>query len=235
MRRPKTIGLVGGLSWVSTAEYYRRINAEYQRRLGGLRSAPMALVSLDFQEIVDLQAAGRRSAIAAMMAEAGRRLRRAGADFVVLASNTAHLFAADVARASRLPVLHVADAAAAEAARLGVRSVAVLGTRHTMESDLYPARLERLGVACLTPAPARMRALDTLIFGKLCRGDFSAGPRRRVVALLEELRGRGAEGAILACTELGLLLERGAARRRWPLLDTLALHARAAVDAALAP
>ena len=229
----RTIGLVGGMSWESTAVYYRVINREVGRRLGGLRSARLLIESLDFEEVVLRQRSGAWDELATLLAAAGRRLERAGADCLLIGTNTMHRVAAEVATAVSIPLLHIADVAAAALHAGGCRRVALLGTRYTMEQPFYVAHLARLGIDCVVPDEAGRAEVHRVIFDELCKGVFAAGSRRRLAAIAGTLVGQGADSVLLGCTELTLSLAQ--ADVAVPLFDTTALHALAAVDFALAP
>ena len=229
----RTIGLIGGMSWESTAVYYRIINREVARRLGGLRSARLLVSSLDFEEIVARQRAGAWSELAAMLADAAQRLERAGADCLLIGTNTMHRVAPEVDAAISIPLLHIADAAVAVLTAAGCRRVALLGTRYTMEQPFYVAHLARHGIACVVPDEAGRAEVHRVIFDELCKGDFRAGSRRRLADIVARQVGSGAEGVLLGCTELMLSLRPEDVAV--PLFDTTALHAMAAVDFALAP
>jgi aspartate racemase len=226
------MGLIGGLSWESTIEYYRLVNEGVRARRGGLHSARLLLYSFDFDEIEQLQHQGRWEDATARMIEAAVSLRQGGASFLVICSNTMHLMADAVQAAVPLPLVHIADATAEAIARAGMRTVGLLGTRFTMEQDFYKDRLAaRHGLSVLTPDEAGRTVVHDVIYDELCRGvvrDASRDAYRRVVS---QLVARGAEGIVLGCTEIGLLLkpEDGEA----PLFDTTRLHAEAAVAYAL--
>ena len=227
----KTIGLVGGMSWESTALYYQIINREIGRRRGGLRSAKLLLSSLDFEQVVARQKAAAWDELAAMLADAARRLERAGAECLLIGTNTMHRVAAEVQAAISIPLLHIADAAVAAIRAAGCRTVALLGTRYTMEQPFYVAHLARHGIECVIPDPAGRAEVHRVIFDELCKGDFNAGSRRRLHQIIARQVGGGAEGVVLGCTELSLTLSPGDVGV--PLFDTTALHALAAVDFAL--
>jgi len=229
----RTIGLIGGMSWESTALYYRIINREVSRRLGGLRSASLLMSSLDFEEVVARQKAGAWSELAALLGGAAARLERAGAHCLLIGTNTMHRVAPEVEAAISVPLLHIADAAVAALCAAGCRRVALLGTRYTMEQPFYAAHLARHGIDCVVPDAADRAEVHRVIFEELCKGDFDAGSRRRLAGIVERQVERGAGGVLLACTELTLSLRQEDVAV--PLFDTTALHALAAVDFALAP
>jgi aspartate racemase len=228
----KTMGLIGGLSWESSIEYYRLVNEGVRARLGGLHSARLLLYSFDFDEIERLQHQGRWDDATARMIEAAASLQSGGAAFLVICSNTMHRMADAIQAAVPLPLVHIADATAAAVSRAGMRTVGLLGTRFTMEQDFYKGRLaDRHGLSVLTPDEAGRTVVHDVIYDELCRGvvrDESRDAYRRVVGRLLE---RGAEAIVLGCTEIGLLL--GPEDSEAPLFDTTRLHAEAAVEFAL--
>lgn len=228
----KTIGLIGGLSWESSVEYYRIINQETQKRLGGVHSAPCLLYSFDFGEIEALQAAGDWAAASERMIDAARKLQLAGADCLVICSNTMHLMADEVEAAAGIPLIHIADATAAPILERGIRRVGLLGTRFTMEKDFYRGRMtERFSLQVLTPDAGGRAIVHDIIYEELVRGRIRTESRRRYQTAIEALRDAGAEAVILGCTEIGLLIK--PADSALPTFDTTELHALAAVDWAL--
>jgi len=228
----KTIGLIGGLSWESSVEYYRIINQETQRRLGGLHSARCLMFSFDFGEIEALQAAGDWGAATERMLEAAQRLRLAGADGIVICSNTMHLMAETVEAAAGIPLIHIADATAAAILARSYKIVGLLGTRFTMEKDFYRGRMsERYGLEVLIPPPAGRALVDGIIYEELVRGLVRDESRRKYQRVIHNLQAAGAEAVILGCTEIGLLIK--AADSALPAFDTTELHALAAADWAL--
>jgi aspartate racemase len=228
----KTIGLVGGMTWHSTVEYYRLINEGIQRRLGGSASARCVLYSVEFGEFEELQAAGDWDRLTALMVDAAIRIESAGADFLVICANTMHRTADAVAAALAIPLLHIADAAASEIRRNKVKTVGLLGTRYTMEQDFYRKRLEmKHGLRVLVPDEGERKRVHDIIYMELGHGIIKDSSRAEYLDIIDRLRGRGAEGVVLGCTEIPLLVKPGDAPI--PLYDTTALHARAAVDAAL--
>ncbi|MDT8999994.1 aspartate/glutamate racemase family protein [Paucibacter sp. APW11] len=227
----KAIGLIGGMSWESTALYYQIINREVARRLGGLNSAPLHLHSLNFEQVAERQRAGAWDELAELLAGAGRALQDGGADCVLIGTNTMHKVAPEVQARLDVPLLHIADATAAAIQAAGVRRVALLGTRYTMEQPFYREHLARHGIECLTPDEAGRAEVHRIIFEELCQGHCLARSRAVLQALIAELQQQGAEGVILGCTELPLLLQPEDVAL--PLFDTTRLHALAAVDFAL--
>jgi aspartate racemase len=231
MRR---LGVLGGMSWESSAVYYRLLNQGVAQRLGGLHSAPLVLHSVDFAPLAAMQAAGDWDGAAATLAAAASGLREAGAQALVLATNTMHKLADRIEAASGLPLLHIADATGAALRCAGVRRAALLGTRFTMEDDaIVLARLrQRHGLVVDVPPAADRQAMHRVIYDELCRGLVSAVSRAAVVSIIERQRLAGAEAVILGCTEITLLIDDACS----PLavFDTTALHAAAAVDWMLA-
>ena len=229
----KTIGLIGGMSWESTAVYYRLLNEIVRARLGGLHSAELLLWSFDFQEIEACQAAGRWDRATARMVEAARRLARGGAELLLICTNTMHKMAPEVQAAVPIPLLHIADATAAPIKRRGLGRVGLLATAYTMEQDFYRGRLEaEHGLEVLVPDAAGRKAVHEIIYDELCRGVIRAESKARYQEVVANLLAEGAEGVILGCTEVGLLIQEGDVPA--PVFDTTQLHAEAAVDAALA-
>ncbi len=223
----RTIGLLGGMSWESTVPYYRVVNEVVKARLGGLHSAKVVLVSVDFAEVERLQHEGDWDAAGALLAASARSIEAAGAECVVLCTNTMHKVADAIEAAVGIPLLHIADPTADAISAAGVRTVGLLGTRFTMEQDFYVGRLEeRHGLTVLTP-PAEDRALvHRVIYEELVLGQVLEPSRTAYRRVIEDLVARGAEGVILGCTEIAMLV--GAGDARVPLFDTTELHATAA-------
>ena len=229
----KVIGLIGGMSWESSAEYYRIINQMVRARLGGLRSARCLMWSFDFGEIEALQHAGRWDDAAAEMIAAARRLERGGADFVVICTNTMHRMADQVQAAIGLPLLHIADPTAERIKDAGLRKVGLLGTAFTMEQDFYKGRLAgRHGLEVIVPDDADRALVHRVIYEELVQGRAEPSSRQAYREVIARLVDRGAEAVILGCTEIMLLV--GPGDSTVPLFDTTALHAAAAVDLAVA-
>lgn len=228
----KTLGLLGGMSWESTVPYYRIINECVRERLGGLHSAKLVLHSVDFAEIEALQHAGDWDAAGALLSVAARGLRSAGAEAIVLCTNTMHLVAPAIETAIDIPLLHIADATAKRIRSAGLTRVALLGTRFTMEQAFYRERIEAAGIAVLTPDPVQRERVHRVIYDELCLGRILDASRDEYRAIIADLVARGAQGVILGCTEIGLLV--GADDADVPLFDTARIHAEAAADWALA-
>ncbi len=229
----KTIGLLGGMSWESTVPYYRVVNETVKARLGGLHSARVVLYSVDFHEIERLQHAGDWAGAGERMAEGARALERAGADFVVLCTNTMHRVAPAIEAAVRIPLLHIADPTGEAIRRAGFTRVGLLGTRFTMEQAFYRERLEsRHGLEVLVPDEADRETVHRVIYEELCLGLVDDGSREQYRRILGTLAARGAQAVILGCTEISLLV--GQRDSPVPVFDTTALHALGAAERALA-
>ncbi|MBP1204254.1 aspartate racemase [Duganella sp. 1411] len=228
----KTIGLIGGMSWESTVPYYRQVNQTVKQHLGGLHSAKVALVSVDFHDVERLQRAGDWDAAGALLAGAARSLQAAGADFIVLCTNTMHKVAPAIEAAVAIPLLHIADPTAAAIKAAGHTTIGLLGTRFTMEQAFYKERLSALhGLDVIVPEAAERDIVHRVIYEELCLGnvvDASRDDYRRIIAALVA---RGAQAVILGCTEISLLI--GSSDAAVPLFDTTAIHARAAAEFAL--
>lgn len=227
----KTLGLIGGMSWESTIPYYRIVNERVRQRLGGLHSAKLVLHSVDFAGIEALQRADDWDAAAAILVEAARGLRVAGADAIVVCTNTMHLVAPAIEAAVDLPLLHIADATAARIRAAGLSRVALLGTRFTMERDFYRQRIEAAGTDVIVPEASQREIVHRVIYDELCLGRILDASRDAYRRIIDDLVARGAQGVILGCTEIGLLVGEGDAAV--PLFDTTRIHAQAAADWAL--
>ncbi|MCX5215105.1 aspartate/glutamate racemase family protein [Kitasatospora sp. NBC_00240] len=228
----KTIGLLGGMSWESTAEYYRLLNVLTRERLGGLHSAKCVLHSVDFAEIEQLQSAGQWEQAGEVLAEAARSLEAAGADLLLICTNTMHKVAGQVAAAVSVPLLHLADTTAAAVLAAGLGKVGLLGTAFTMEQDFYRDRLASHGLEVIVPGAAGRAEVHRVIYQELCLGIVREESRDAYRAVIADLVSAGAEGIVLGCTEIELLI--GPEHSPVPVFATTSLHARAAVDAALA-
>ncbi len=228
----KTIGLIGGMSWESSLEYYRIINAAVRERLGGLHSAQCLLYSVDFAPIAELQHAENWAATAAILIDAAQRLERGGADCVVLGTNTMHKVADQLAASVAIPLLHIADPTGSAVRAQGHTRVGLLATRFTMEQDFYVERLRsRYGLDVLTPSAADRATVHRIIYDELCLGQIRPESRQQYQAIIGRLAAAGAGAIILGCTEIDLLIKQ--ADSPLPLFDTTRLHALAAVDFAL--
>ncbi|MFC5592308.1 aspartate/glutamate racemase family protein [Lysobacter niastensis] len=233
MKTPmKTIGLIGGMSWESTVPYYRDINLAVKERLGGLHSARLILYSVDFHDIERLQHAGRWDEAGDMLADAAASLAAAGADFLVVCTNTMHKVAGAIEAAVNIPLLHIADPTAEAITQAGFRRVGLLGTRFTMEQDFYRSRLESThGIEVLVPPQDDRDDVHRIIYDELCQGVIAEPSREIYRGVIARLVERGAEAVILGCTEIGLLV--GESDSPVPLFDTTRLHARSAALHAL--
>lgn len=225
----RTIGLLGGMSWESTAIYYRRLNELVRDRLGGLHSAELLLRSFDFAPMAERQGAGDWPVLTAQMIEAARRLEAGGAEAVVIGSNTMHRMADEVAAAIGVPLLHIADAAAAAIKAAGSRRPLLLGTKHTMEGDFYRARLrDRHGIEAVLPGSEARELVNRVIYDELCQGEIRHASRDAYLRIVEAAKAEGADGVIFGCTEVGLLI--GGLDLGVPAFDTAELHCAAIVD-----
>jgi len=228
----KVVGLIGGMSWNSTLEYYRLINEGVSHRLGGFHSARLVLYSLDFEDIELAQHEARWDDATDILVKAGTGLKQAGADFLVICTNTMHKVADLVAERTNLPLLHIGDAVGNAITELGLSKVGLLGTRFVMEEDFYRDRLEKyFGIVVLVPPEEEQNVVDRIIYEELCHGKIEDSSHLAYLKIIEELTGRGAEGIVLGCTELPLLIHPDDVLV--PLFDTTRLHAEAAVERAL--
>jgi aspartate racemase len=228
----KTIGMIGGMSWESSLEYYRIVNECVQIRLGGVHSARCVMVSVDFAEVEEMQRKGRWDDATAVMVAAAQQVEAGGADCVVICTNTMHKMAGEVAQAVRIPLLHIADATAKQVCARDLRRVGLLGTRFTMEEDFYKGRLtEKFGLEVLIPDAEERDAVHRVIYDELVVGKINPESKERYVEIIRALVDRGAEGIILGCTEIGLLVK--AEDCAVPVFDTTLIHAEAAVEFAL--
>ena len=228
----KTIGLLGGMSWESTALYYRAINEGIKQRLGGLHSAEIAMVSVDFQEIETLQMRGDWQAAGERLAAAARQAEAAGAEFLLICTNTMHKVAPQIEDAISIPLLHIADATADRIKDQGLQTIGLLGTRFTMEQDFYAGRLqEKHGLEVIIPPPEERDIVHRVIYDELVLGIVREESRRQFLEIMENLQSRGAQGIIEGCTEIVMLVQQE--HTEIPLFDTTAIHAESAVDHAL--
>ena len=229
----QTIGLIGGMSWESTVSYYQSINRGIKKKLGGLHSAKLVLYSVDFAQIESLQHKGDWDEAANILAGAALSLQKAGADFVLICTNTMHKVAAEVEQAITLPLLHIADATGMQLQQDGITKVGLLGTKFTMTEAFYKHRLtEKFAIEVLIPTPLEQNIVHQVIYDELCLGKVIDNSRHQFVEVIRGLHKRGAQAVILGCTEIALLVQQ--AHTKVPLYDTTAIHANAAVDLALA-
>jgi aspartate racemase len=230
--RCKTIGLIGGMSWESSSEYYRLLNETVRARFGGLHSAPCILMSVDFNEIATLQRAGDWTALEAKMVGCAQALEKAGAELLLICTNTMHRMAEEVQTAVGIPLVHIADVTAAKIAQAGLKKVGLLGTQYTMEQTFYRERLaEKFGLEVLIPEESDRQAVHQVIFSELCLGQTLDASRQFYRDVIQRLVERGAEGIILGCTEIMLLIS--SEDSPVPLFDTTAIHVQAALKTAL--
>lgn len=227
----KTIGLIGGMSWESTSEYYRIINEEVKKRLGGLHSAKCILYSVDFEEIETCQRNGQWEKAAQILTDVAGALEAAGADFIVLCTNTMHKVAKEIQAGTSIAFLHIADITAEQVIDNKIKTVGLLGTKYTMEQDFYKSRLETQGIKVLIPKDADRVIVNAVIFDELCQGQVIDESRVEYKRIIEDLIEQGADGIILGCTEIGLLVK--AEDSTVPLFDTTLIHAVGAVSFAL--
>jgi aspartate racemase len=227
----KVLGLLGGMSWESTVEYYRLANQGIRARLGGLHSAPLLLWSADFAEIEELQAGGRWDEAGARLAAAAQALERAGAELLVLCTNTMHKVADTIERSVGIPLVHIVDSVATAVSAAGMYGVGLLGTRFTMEEPFWAERMSRHGVEVMVPGADDRHTIHRIIYDELCVGVFSESSRRACVEVVERLAVAGSQGVVLGCTEIELLVR--PRDTTVPLFPSTALHVASAVDAAL--
>ena len=221
----KTIGLIGGMSWESTVTYYQVINETVREKLGGLHSAKILMSSIDFAPLAEYQEAGDWESAGKLMAETALQLEKGGADFIVIGANTMHKSVPDIKSACALPLLHIAEATACELKKDNIRNVGLLGTRYTMCQDFYKGKLREEGLSVLIPEED-IGLVNDIIYDELCLGILKEDSKQALLTVIEKLKETGAEGVILGCTELGLLIKDG--DTDLPLYDTTLIHARAA-------
>ncbi len=223
--------MIGGMSWESSAEYYRLMNEEVKQQLGGLHSAKCILYSVDFQEIEHYQAKGEWSKAGQVLAEAAQSLESAGAEFIVICTNTMHKVIDIITEKITIPILHIADATANQIEKASLQKVALLGTKYTMEQDFYRARVEGFGIEVLVPLAEERTEVNRIIYEELCLGKIEQTSKDYYLQVIENLVQLGAQGIILGCTEIGLLIKQEDVNV--PVFDTTLLHAQAAVNMAI--
>lgn len=228
----KTIGMLGGMSWESTASYYKAINEGVKKQLGGLHSAKISLYSVDFDEIEKLQHKGDWHATAQILSQAAQTVESAGADFLLICTNTMHKVAPEIEAAISIPLLHIADATAELLIADGVQRVGLLGTQFTMEQNFYKGRLtDKFGIEVIVPDASQQSAVHNIIYSELCLGTLNEDSRQQYLGIIRNLHEQGAEAVILGCTEIALLIQQ--AHTEIPLYDTTEIHAMRAVEHAL--
>ena len=227
----KTIGLLGGMSWESTIPYYRIINEEVHNTLGGLHSAKIILYSVEFDEIEKCQSGNRWEESGQILGKAAKGIEAAGADFILICTNTMHKVAPQIASMIQIPIIHIADATADELDKCHIKRVGLLGTKYTMTQDFYKNRLTDRGIEVLIPDEADVETVNTVIFDELCVGKIREESRKEFQRIIEKLKEDGAEGVILGCTEIGLLIQQSDVSV--PVFDTPVIHARKAARIAM--
>ena len=222
----KTIGLIGGMSWESTLTYYKIINETVKERLGGLHSAKCILYSVDFQEIEECQANGNWEKSGEILGEAANNLEKAGADFIVICTNTMHKVVNQIKEKISIPILHIAEMTAEKILEKGLKNIALLGTKYTMEQDFYKSKLIEKGINVIIPDKNDIEIINEVIYDELCLGTINSNSKKKFLEIVHKLRSKGAEGIILGCTEIGLLIKN--ADTDVPLFDTAIIHAEQA-------
>ena len=222
----KTIGLIGGMSWESTVTYYKIINEVIKEKLGGLHSAKCVLYSLDFQEIEECQANGNWQKSGEILGEAANNLEKAGADFIVICTNTMHKVVNQIKEKISIPILHIAEMTAEKILEKGLKNIALLGTKYTMEQDFYKSKLIEKGINVIIPDKNDIEIINEVIYDELCLGIINSNSKKKFLEIVDKLRNKGAEGIILGCTEIGLLIKNE--DTDVPLFDTAIIHAEQA-------
>ena len=222
----KTIGLIGGMSWESTVTYYKIINEVIKEKLGGLHSAKCVLYSVDFQEIEECQANGNWEKSGEILGEAAYNLEKAGADFIVICTNTMHKVVNQIKEKISIPILHIAEMTAEKILEKGLKNIALLGTKYTMEQDFYKSKLIEKGINVIIPDKNDIEIINEVIYDELCLGTINSDSKKKFLEIVDKLRNKGAEGIILGCTEIGLLIKNE--DTDVPLFDTAIIHAKQA-------
>ena len=222
----KTIGLIGGMSWESTVTYYKIINETVKEKLGGLHSAKCILYSIDFQEIEECQANGNWEKSGEILGEAANNLEKAGADFIVICTNTMHKVINQIKEKISIPILHIAEMTAEKILEKGLKNIALLGTKYTMEQDFYKSKLIEKGINVIIPDKNDIEIINEVIYDELCLGTINSDSKKKFLEIVDKLRNKGAEGIILGCTEIGLLIKNE--DTEVPLFDTAIIHAEQA-------
>jgi aspartate racemase len=219
----KTIGLIGGMSWESTVSYYQIINETIKEKLGGLHSAKIILYSVDFAEIEECQSKGDWDKSAIILADAAMRLEKAGADYIVICTNTMHKVAPYIQKKIKIPIIHIAETTAEALKKDNVKKVALLGTKYTMTQDFYKEKIQQNGIEVIIPNEKDVEIVNDIIYNELCLGIISDKSRREYIRVIDSLKADGAEGVILGCTEIGLLISQEDSSI--PIYDTTQIHA----------
>ncbi len=219
----KTIGIIGGMSWESTVTYYQIMNETVKQELGGLHSAKILLYSVDFSEIERCQAEGDWEKSGDILASAAESLEKAGADFLVIATNTMHKVTPQIQKRIHIPIVHIAEVTAEELKQNHITTVALLGTKYTMTQEFYKEKLENAGITVLIPEAREIEAVNSIIYDELCLGSILKASKERYLQIIEGLKNRGAQGVILGCTEIGLLIRQE--DTELPVFDTTKIHA----------
>ncbi|NQT79207.1 MAG: aspartate/glutamate racemase family protein [Candidatus Aminicenantes bacterium] len=228
----KVIGLIGGMSWESSLEYYRIINEATKEKLGRFHSAKSLMYSVDFEEIEILQHQGKWDKATELMINAAQRVEKGGADLVIICTNTMHKMADEVQKSIKIPLLHIADATAEEIKKQGLKKVGLLGTKFTMEEDFYKGRLSgKFGLEVIIPNEEERQLIHNILYSELCLGEIKSQSKEKFIKIIKNLAASGAEGVILGCTEIPLLISQEDCEA--PLFDTTRIHARFAVEYAL--
>ena len=227
----KTIGLIGGMSWESTASYYQLINETIKEKLGGLHSAKILLYSVDFAEIERYQASGDWDKSAGFLSQIAQNLEQAGADFIVICTNTMHKVAPQIQKIISIPILHIAQATADNLLENGIKKVGLLGTKYTMTQEFYKEKLLEAGLEVVIPDQAGVEEVNRIIYDELCLGQIEESSKQAYLAIIDDLKNAGAEAVILGCTEIGLLVKQE--DTDVPLFDTTAIHAKKAAKVAV--
>ena len=226
MIKLKTIGLIGGMSWESAVTYYKIINETVKEKLGGLHSAKCILYSVDFQEIEECQANGNWKKSGEILGEAANNLEKAGADFIVICTNTMHKVINQIKEKISIPILHIAEMTAEKILEKGLKNIALLGTKYTMEQDFYKSKLIEKGINVIIPDKNDIEIINKVIYDELCLGTINSNSKKKFLEIVDKLRSKGAEGIILGCTEIGLLIKNE--DTDVPLFDTAVIHAEEA-------
>ncbi|MBQ6887758.1 MAG: aspartate/glutamate racemase family protein [Lachnospiraceae bacterium] len=227
----KTIGLIGGMSWESTITYYQIVNETIKRELGGLHSAKVLLYSVDFAEIEAYQASGEWGKSAEVLSKAAINLEKAGADYIVICTNTMHKVVPEIQRMISIPIIHIAEATADELKLKGITKVGLLGTKYTMTQEFYKSKLIKAGIDVVIPDSEGVEVVNNIIYNELCLGIISEDSKKKYLAIIDELEKNGAQGVILGCTEIGLLIQQK--DTKLPVFDTTQIHATKAALSAI--